>query len=107
MTMIPLTVSHGVSDSGTTAQLPTNAADGHVYYDQTFQCLWVYDATTKVWNAVTPLRKAGAPVDGTSGTGATYAQASALLIDTTGCKLYINTGTKASPVWTVAGAQTT
>ncbi len=28
-----------------------------------------------------------------------------LLIDTTGKKLYINTGTKASPTWTVVGSQ--
>lgn len=34
------------------------------------------------------------------------AAAGALLIDTTNKKLYINTGTAASPTWTVAGTQT-
>lgn len=46
----------------------------------------------------------------TSGTDATYAGTynatpGSLLIDLTGLKLYINTGTKASPTWTVVGAQ--
>lgn len=50
-----------------------------------------------------PFRNAGAP------TGATFqnvAEKGALLIDTTNAKLYINTGTKASPTWTVVGTQT-
>ena len=37
------------------------------------------------------------------GKGASKGQ---LLIDTTNAKLYINTGTSASPTWTVVGAQT-
>lgn len=48
----------------------------------------------------------GAPTSGTSGTGAGYCGIGALLTDVTNGKLYINTGTKASPTWTVVGAQT-
>lgn len=46
---------------------------------------------------------AGAP---SGSTLANVAEKGALLIDTTNAKLYINTGTKASPTWTVVGAQT-
>jgi len=53
------------------------------------------------------MSKAGSPTDGTSGDGAGYAGTGSLLIDTTNAKLYINTNTKASPAWTVVGAQTT
>ena len=48
---------------------------------------------------------AGAPTDGTSGTGAGFAGIGSLVSDTTNGKLYINTGTKASPTWTVVGGQ--
>jgi len=50
----------------------------------------------------------GTPTDGTSGDGAGWAGPGSLYTDrtaTTG-KLYINTGTKASPTYTVVGAQT-
>lgn len=50
-----------------------------------------------------PFTNAGAPVNGT--TLAAVAEKGALLIDTTNAKLYINTGTKAVPAWTVVGAQ--
>ena len=50
---------------------------------------------------------AGAPTDGTSGTGAGVAHPGSLYIDTTNAKLYINTNTQASPTYTVVGAQTT
>jgi len=50
---------------------------------------------------------AGAPTDGTSGTGAGLAHPGSLYIDTTNAKLYINTNTQASPTYTVVGAQTT
>jgi hypothetical protein len=43
---------------------------------------------------------AGAPTDGTSGTGVNVAGPGSLLIDTTNCNLYQNTNTKASPTWT-------
>jgi hypothetical protein len=49
---------------------------------------------------------AGAPSDGTAGTGAGILSKGALLVDVTNAKLYINTNTKASPTWTVVGAQT-
>jgi hypothetical protein len=51
-----------------------------------------------------PFLNAGAPVNGT--TFDEIAEKGALLIDTTNGKLYINTGTKSSSVWTVVGAQT-
>ena len=53
------------------------------------------------------LVKAGTPVDGTSGTGAGYAGPGSLCTDKTNAKLYINTNTAASPLWTVVGTQTT
>lgn len=46
---------------------------------------------------------AGAPTNGT--TGATITEKGSLLIDTTNAKLYINTGTKSSPTWTIVGSQ--
>jgi len=48
---------------------------------------------------------AGAPVNGTSGTGAGWAGPGCLLVDYTNTKLYINTNTMASPTWTVTGTQ--
>lgn len=57
-------------------------------------------------NSVLVQVNAGAPSNGTSGTLAGYAGKGMLLIDTTNGKLYINTNTKASPTWTVVGAQT-
>lgn len=47
----------------------------------------------------------GTPTDGTAGTGAGWAGIGSLTADTAGGKLYINTGTKASPTWTVVGSQ--
>lgn len=49
----------------------------------------------------------GAPTSGTSGSFAGHAGIGCLLIDKVNGKLYINTNTKASPTWTVVGAQTT
>lgn len=51
-----------------------------------------------------PYENAGAPVNGT--TLANVAEKGALLSDTTNGVLYINTGTKASPTWTIVGSQT-
>ena len=48
---------------------------------------------------------AGAPTNGTSGTKAGRAGKGSLCIDRTNGKLYINTGTLASPTWTVVGSQ--
>ncbi len=48
----------------------------------------------------------GAPTDGTSGTGAGVASIGCLYQDVTNGKLYINTNTEDSPLWTVVGAQT-
>src|SRR5229473_1694125 len=53
-------------------------------------------------NAVlVPLQGAGAPTNGTSGTGAGKAGVGSLYIDTTAGVWYTNTNTKASPTWTV------
>lgn len=54
-----------------------------------------------------PLRNAGAPVNGVVGTGtyAGIAAVGALLIDTTNAILYQNQGTAASPVWTKVGVE--
>lgn len=48
---------------------------------------------------------AGAPSNGTSGTGAGWAGKGSLCADATNGVLYINTGTKASPTWTKVGTQ--
>lgn len=50
-----------------------------------------------------PLRNAGAPTNGVTFAG--IAAIGALLLDITNGKAYINTGTVASPTWTVVGAQ--
>lgn len=57
-------------------------------------------------NGVWLITNAGAPTDGASGTGAGFAAKGSLCVDITNGKLEINTGTKASPTWTVVGAQT-
>lgn len=46
---------------------------------------------------------AGTPTAGTTGAG--WLEAGGLVIDTTDKKLFINSGTKASPSFTVVGAQ--
>lgn len=46
----------------------------------------------------------GVPTNGT--TGANLSVKGGLCLDTTNGKAYINTGTKASPTWTVVGTQT-
>lgn len=54
----------------------------------------------------TPLRNAGAPTDGTSGTYANQnAGKGAQLLDYTNGVEYVNTGTSASPTWTKVGTQ--
>jgi len=55
-------------------------------------------------NQVILFTAAAAPVNGTTGAGT--AGPGSLYIDSSGKKLYVNTGTLASPTWTVAGAQT-
>lgn len=47
----------------------------------------------------------GVPQAGTSGTGAGWAGIGSLCVDSTTGKWYTNTGTKASPTWTVVGSQ--
>lgn len=50
-------------------------------------------------NNLAILANAGAPTNGTSGTFAGKAGPGCMVVDTTNAVLYINTGTKASPVW--------
>ena len=50
-----------------------------------------------------PATNAGAPTSGTTFAGTL--EKGALVIDITNAKLYINTGTKANPTWTVVGSQ--
>jgi hypothetical protein len=63
----------------------------------------------RAWNGAgygTPIQNAGAPTNGTSGTRANQnAGKGAQLIDSTNGKIYVNTGTAASPTWTVTGSQ--
>lgn len=53
-------------------------------------------------NNVTIFPNAGVP-SGTTGQG--FAGKGSLCVDSTNGKLYVNTGTAASPSWTVAGLQ--
>jgi hypothetical protein len=50
---------------------------------------------------------AGAPTDGAAGTGVGVAGPGSEYTDYSAGKLYINTNTKVSPLWTPVGAQTT
>jgi hypothetical protein len=50
-----------------------------------------------IWDVV----DAGAPVNGTSGTGAGFVGIGSVYINTTNGARYINTGTKASPTWSL------
>jgi hypothetical protein len=67
--------------------------------------------TSNVWGMIRRLVKdnvlvisnAGAPSDGTTGTGAGKAGPGSLLVDITNKKLYQNTNTKASPTWQSLG----
>jgi hypothetical protein len=107
---------HGVAIAGTTAQRPANAPHGALYYNFTTGQLEVRDENAEAWkNAmgmpvasdVVFLASNGAPTDGTSGTGAGVAGPGSLCSDYLNAKLYINSNTKASPLWSVVGAQTT
>lgn len=49
----------------------------------------------------------GTPVDGTSGTGVGIAGPGSLVCDYATALWYVNGGTKASPVWTLIGLQST
>lgn len=55
------------------------------------------NADKDVWHVA----DAGAPVNGTSGTGVGMLGIGSLYTNTTTGDLYLNTGTKASPVWSV------
>ena len=59
-------------------------------------------------NGVWFLMGAAAPTNGTSGTGATFANVGSVYIDISAGvgKMFINTNTQASPTWTAVGAQT-
>ena len=56
-------------------------------------------ALKRVWSA------SEAPTSGTDGTLAGIADTGDLLSDVSAGTLYINTGSKASPTWTVVGTQ--
>lgn len=62
-----------------------------------------FDRTTI--GGITVSTFAGAPTSGASGTYFGQMPKGSLLVDTTNAKLYINTGTLASPTWTVVGTQ--
>lgn len=58
------------------------------------------------FNGVFILTKQGVPTNGTSGDGVPFAGKGSLCVDSTNGKLYINTGTAASPTWVSVGSQT-
>lgn len=63
------------------------------------------DGGAAIGNGVILISGDGAPTDGTSGTGAGQVAKGSQYNDYTNGKAYINTGTKASPTWTVIGSQ--
>ena len=66
----------------------------------------IIEGGTVITGALTRTRQTGgAPVDGTSGTFAGQAEIGALLVRTDTGIVHVNTNTKASPTWTVVGAQ--
>lgn len=71
----------------------------------TIKSVWAM-LTDLVKNDALIVNNAGAPTNGTSGTGVGLCGPGSLLTDITNKKLYINTNTKASPTWTVVGTQT-
>lgn len=77
------------------------AHDGYAAVDEDFYL----KAPMRLVKDVVFLVNDGAPVDGTSGSGAGNAGPGSLFFDTSGKKLYINTNTTASPTWTVVGTQ--
>lgn len=50
-------------------------------------------------NDIVILKRAGVPVDGTSGTGAGISGPGSICVDYTNANLYVNGNTKASPTW--------
>lgn len=60
-----------------------------------------FDLANDLWD----ISGAGVPTDGTAGDGAAFAGKGSRYTDRTNAKLYINTGTKASPTWTIVGTQ--
>jgi hypothetical protein len=57
-------------------------------------------------NNVAYFTNAGVPTNGGAGTGVGFAGVGSLCVDRTNGKLYINTGTMASPTWVSVGSQT-
>ncbi len=92
---------------GTSGTLAGVAEPGSLYLNVTVFVISVNAGTkaSPVWRTATPFYRAGAPVDGTTGTGVGYNKGT-LAIDTTNGVLYINTNTAASPTWTKVGTQT-
>lgn len=66
------------------------------------ECLFIH-----LGNNVWIFHAEAAPTNGTSGDGASWAGPGSIYIDRTAStgKAYINTGTLASPTWTVIGSQ--
>jgi hypothetical protein len=67
----------------------------------------VYPDGKKLYGDVWTLSGEGAPVDGPEGgTGYGQAGAGSTFVDTTSGDLYVNSGTKSDPTWTLVGLQT-
>jgi len=64
-----------------------------------YNALAILKADIRMSGEVCILNGAGAPTDGVAGSGATFAEIGSQYIDRTAGNLYINAGTKASPVW--------
>ena len=60
-----------------------------------------FDGGINIGNGVWVMSIAGAPVNGTSGTGAGFAGPGSILLRASNGTLYQNTNTVASPTWTL------
>lgn len=112
MGLIPNSILWGSEDVGTTAQRPASPSDGDLYYDTTLAMPIWWDDTASVWvdsmgrditDGVLSISNEGTPVDGVAGTGAGVVGPGCLCIDTSNTVLYINTGTRLSPLWLWVG----
>jgi len=112
MGLIPNSILWGSEDVNTTALRPSAPDDGHAFYDTTLGMAIWWDDSNSVWvdaqgrditDGTLSIANDGTPVDGTSGTGAGVVGPGCLCIDTSNTILYINTGTRASPLWLWVG----
>jgi len=94
--------SIGASGPDFGVDLQDAAHDGYKAVDS----LFYKKAVVRLTDDIVLLTGTVVPTDGVAGTGAGNAGPGSLYLNTSDAKLRVNTNTKASPTWTVVGAQT-